>query len=185
MRSRGRRLIEACLASGEFADIDELSKIEMLDVTPSAVAPSHAATFTASADPAGSAVISYSWTFDDGQTATGAEVSHAFSTAGRHTASVLAMTAGGSSTTVRTTVLVDGTAPVITFGSVRHGVLDLTATDGLSGLLRMTATIDGNPVNLPAGWHPPSTGSRLACCTIGSFSIKRWVHKTSRCSSNI
>ncbi len=46
------------------------------------------------ADP-GESVVSYAWRFDDGATATGAAVSHAFATAGRHVATLTATDSAG------------------------------------------------------------------------------------------
>jgi PKD repeat protein len=65
------------------------------------------ATGTCDADP--SAALTYTWAFDDGTTATGATVEHAFATAGAHTGT-LTVTGGGAGRTgtASATVTVSG-----------------------------------------------------------------------------
>jgi hypothetical protein len=65
-----------------------------------------------SADPTGP--LTFSWTFDDGATAAGASVTHAFATAGVHSATVTMTEAGGPpvQTTTHVTV-VDTKAPAV------------------------------------------------------------------------
>ncbi len=69
--------------------------------------------FDGSATPqeAGDAIASYQWTFDDGATASGARVAHAFTTAGAHTATLTVTDAIGLTATATATVAV-GSAPV-------------------------------------------------------------------------
>ena len=58
--------------------------------TPGSVAAGTPATFSASgsSDPNPGDALSYSWTFDDGATASGPSVTHTFTTAGTHTATL-------------------------------------------------------------------------------------------------
>ena len=58
--------------------------------TPGSVEAGIPATFSAtgSSDPNPGDTLSYSWTFDDGATASGPTVTHSFATAGTHTATL-------------------------------------------------------------------------------------------------
>lgn len=64
--------------------------------------------FTATAtDPEGDLPLSYTWSFGDGGTATGAAVGHTFTTAGTHTAVVTVKDARGAAGTAKVTITVD------------------------------------------------------------------------------
>ncbi|WP_112238196.1 ThuA domain-containing protein [Kribbella monticola] len=68
--------------------------------------------FTAAAtDPEGDLPLSYAWTFGDGATATGASVSHTYTTAGTHVATVKVTDARGAAGTATVSVKVDASAP--------------------------------------------------------------------------
>lgn len=110
-----------------------------------------AATFTATAsDPnAGASPLTYSWRFDDGATATGATVSHAFATPGKHTATVTVSDgtpyiATASATVTVTQVLASVSDTALTLQQPRkahgkHKAKPLSAT--LSLTLNTSATI--------------------------------------------
>ncbi|MFB6721257.1 ThuA domain-containing protein [Kribbella sp. NPDC056345] len=64
--------------------------------------------FTAAAtDPEGDLPLTYAWSFGDGGTATGASVSHTYTTAGTHTAVVTVTDARGAAGTAKVVVTVD------------------------------------------------------------------------------
>jgi hypothetical protein len=78
---------------------------------PAAVSAGTAATFSLSPLDVWSAVTSTQWSFDDGASATGASVSHAFSTIGEHTVTVTATDALGNATSASRTVTVAAPTP--------------------------------------------------------------------------
>jgi M6 family metalloprotease-like protein len=63
-------------------------------------------------DPDGS-IVSYDWVFDDGTTATGLTVSHAFATMGRHSATLTVTDNSGNASVPPATQSIDVIAPVI------------------------------------------------------------------------
>jgi PKD repeat protein len=68
--------------------------------------------FTATAtDPEGDLPLSYVWSFGDGATATGASVSHTYTTSGTHDATVTVTDSRGAAGTAHVQVKVDATAP--------------------------------------------------------------------------
>jgi len=68
--------------------------------------------FTATAtDPEGDVPLSYVWSFGDGATATGATVSHTYTTSGTHEATVTVTDAKGAAGTAHVQVKVDASAP--------------------------------------------------------------------------
>jgi hypothetical protein len=84
--------------------------------------------------------VALRWSFDDGASATGADVSHGFAATGRHVASVTATTAAGRKATAAVQVVVDGKAPQ-TRASVRGARLIVDATDDLSGVAAVTVAL--------------------------------------------
>jgi PKD repeat protein len=126
-----------------------------VSATPASVAPGDAVTFSASgadADP-GEAIL-LSWSFDDGSTAVGSSVSHAFATAGTHTATVTVTDAPGRTATAQTSVTVvaplggggppngggtpppDVTAPVLSHVKLSHGRLSFTLSEAAAVRVR-------------------------------------------------
>jgi Ca2+-binding RTX toxin-like protein len=95
-------------------------------------------TFSGSAtDPEGGDVLSYSWAFDDGGSATGESVQHAFATAGQHTATLTVTDQAGSKGTATVTVTV--TAPTNPPPPDRDGDGVPDATDGCPDQAASTA----------------------------------------------
>ena len=98
-------------------------------VTPASAGIGEAVAFSASASDAdpGAETISLAWVFDDGATADGASVSHAFSSPGTHTATVTATDAAGAKSSQ--SVSVEVVAPVAVGSGTPPGgtVADATA----------------------------------------------------------
>jgi hypothetical protein len=81
-------------------------------VTPFTVAVGRPATFTTAAcSPDPSATLTYTWTFDDGTSASGATVTHAFAKPGDHTARVAVLDSAGRTGGIGTVVSVIGPEP--------------------------------------------------------------------------
>jgi hypothetical protein len=68
----------------------------------------------------GESISSYAWSFDDGATATGSTVAHAFTTVGTHTATLTVTEPNGLTAKTTATVTVALPAPVITGLSFSH-----------------------------------------------------------------
>ena len=130
-----------------------------------AAAPGESITFdgSASADPDPGESISFAWTFDDGGSATGATASHAFSTAGPHSATLTVTDPVGRTGTAAKTVTIVAPAapPGEPFGPPPGG-------PG-SG----TVVVDGDPpgthVSLDATQRGTRVGATVKCdeaCTI-------------------
>jgi PKD repeat protein len=84
------------------------SPLVSVSATPAGATTGQDVTFVATAsdpDP-GDSPLAYSWSFDDGGTATGASATHAFATAGPHTATVTVIDPTGQSTSAASTVTV-------------------------------------------------------------------------------
>src|SRR5690242_13628423 len=89
---------------------------------PLTVAPGQAARFTAAgSDASPGDAVSMRWTFDDGATAPGASVTHAFTRAGRHRATVTATDLDGF--TAATSVFVTVPGPQLSKLSVKSFTL--------------------------------------------------------------
>jgi hypothetical protein len=102
--------------------------------------PGHPFTLSVLATPGVGTLTDITWSFDDGATATGAEVSHAFSASGLHRVTVTATDSGGGSATGVAAVVVDAGAPTIRVGGhLARGILVL-ATDDNSGIASLTAS---------------------------------------------
>jgi hypothetical protein len=83
--------------------------------SPATVSTAEPATFTAtSSDPDLGDAVSVGWSFDDGATASGAQVTHAFGAAGLHTATATATDSAGLTTIDSVTVSVQGPEQNIT-----------------------------------------------------------------------
>jgi len=82
--------------------------------SPAAVLTAEPVTFTATtSDPDLGDAVTVGWSFDDGTSATGPQVSHAFATAGTHTATATATDSAGVMTARAVTVAVTGPKQVI------------------------------------------------------------------------
>jgi len=116
-------------------------------IPPTAVISSSAATgqapLTVSFDGSGSTatnatLASYNWSFGDGSSATGASVSHAYTTAGTYSATLTVTDSKGLTSQVSTPVIV--TAPTIT-NKAPQAVISATTT---SGSVPLTVTFNGD-----------------------------------------
>jgi hypothetical protein len=113
---------------GDCVGRRDVGAFEYQRLTPKAVAGAAAGPATAgtpvgfsaagSCDPEPGDALAFDWRFDDGATATGATVAHAFTTAGAHTATLTATDPAGHAAAATTTVTVgaavDTAAPVLT-----------------------------------------------------------------------
>ena len=79
--------------------------------TPQGKAPLKVDFTAAATDPEGDLPLSYAWSFGDGATATGASVSHTYTTAGTHAATVTVTDARGAAGTSTVPIKVDSPAP--------------------------------------------------------------------------
>jgi PKD repeat protein len=155
----GGSLLDAGSAGpvGTATDLDGLSRLVDGDcdgtarVDPGAYETQHPApVVAAAADPvaaltgqaltfSGSGAATYAWSFDDGATADGASVSHAFTTAGTHTATLTGRDGAGCAATAGVTVTIaqappaagaaDRKAPRISKAKLRKGVLSFTLSE--------------------------------------------------------
>jgi hypothetical protein len=127
-------------------DCDGIARVD-----PGAYETQHAApVVAAAADPlaamtgqaltfSGSGAATYAWSFDDGATADGASVSHAFATAGTHAATLTGRDSAGCAATAGVTVTIaqappaagggDHKAPRISKATLRKGVLSFTLSE--------------------------------------------------------
>jgi PKD repeat protein len=90
--------------------------------TPGSVATGQAVTFSGqSCDPDGDS-LTFSWAFDDGTSATGAQVSKAFATGGTHGGTVTVSDPGGRSVTAAASVVAVAPAPlsILSFSMLRQ-----------------------------------------------------------------
>ncbi len=109
---------------------------------------------TGSLDPDGGTIISYEWDFDDGETETGAVVTHVFETEGIYTVT-LVVTDSQSQVGVAThTISIEGPPPPYAAGLVKwkaksevHHWRELWDDDGNVTLSALAGNLGANPVN--------------------------------------
>jgi PKD domain len=114
------------------------------------IAPGQTVTFDATVDPA-SPGLSYQWSFGDGQTATGQDPEHTFTSDGRFPVTVLATDGQGGGGGGGTTVTV-GTPPPATTTGPTTGAFTTPTTP-------TTATTPGTPTRHPRRHHPAGPGT--------------------------
>jgi hypothetical protein len=113
-----------CQARRDVGAFEHVPAALVVKVDGGTAAAGEPVSFTAagSCDPDPGASLNYSWSFDDGGSATGESVQHAFSTAGQHTATVTVSSSGGRSGSAAKAVTV---GPAVSSGPA--AALDLGA----------------------------------------------------------
>jgi PKD domain len=118
------RLVAGHAGDGALGDVGAFEFVPHAPSVAAAVGPltvpgGRPAGFTATgSDPSPGDAVSFRWAFDDGATATGAAVTHAFVRAGRHRATVTATDLDGF--TAATSVFVTVTGPTLSKLSVKR-----------------------------------------------------------------
>jgi hypothetical protein len=115
------------------------------------IAPGQTVTFDATVDPA-SPGLSYQWSFGDGQTATGQDPEHTFTSDGRFPVTVLATDGQGGGGGGGTTVTVGTPPPATTTGPTTGAFTTPTTAP-------TTATTPGTPTHHPRRHHPAGPGT--------------------------
>ncbi len=89
--------------------VDDTPPDAKASVSPDTVSVGESATFDGSGSSDDTGIVSYEWSFDDGDTATGETVTHAFDSAGDHTATLTVIDAAGNNNSTTVTVTVEET----------------------------------------------------------------------------
>jgi hypothetical protein len=119
-----------------------------LDVRPLVTRPGATVHLHADAAPDAGPLATFSWTFDDGSTATGPDVSHVFATGGSHTVRSTVTDGNGGSAATPITVYVDGVPPVIRLIGRNGHTLSFAGTDADSGIDTIVADVAGRTSSL-------------------------------------
>jgi hypothetical protein len=114
-----------------------------LDVHPLVARPGATVRLHADAAPDAGPLATFTWTFDDGVTASGADVVHVFGSGGSHTVRSTVSDGSGGSATTPIVIYVDGVPPVIRLIGRNGHTLSFAGADAESGIDTIVADVAG------------------------------------------
>jgi hypothetical protein len=139
--------------------------------TPTAAGTAQPIGFSATAaDPDPGEAVSVTWNFDDGTSAPGSTVAHAFATAGTHTATAVATDASGLTASASVTVSVTASSPAgggSTAGAITSATGSTAVAPLVTGLRLSPSSFHARPAK------PSSSGKRVRSGSKLSFTLSQ------------